>query len=482
MNKLAAAKQLFKDMDTDGSGIITRKELSSSLKQLGMEVSEDVAHATVDSIDLDHSGDVDQHEFTAWMEHNSSRLKTVTVALKIVTGLGQIVSKQEETTEQKLPGPQWDSDFFNVLKFNVGLIAPICEVDYTTRFLLSSLALPLSLILLVAATWATNGGKVKKQGASGPGARSTAEAKEAVNVLAADHFDEQAQIKRGDYYFAFFLVYPTMTQTWFDHFNCRQLPDMQVLQADYGIRCYEDSEWWVLACISIIGLIVISFGVPISMYLLMRRDWSKQMRLVKADKKSRVIAYRDFGRKYDFVVGDFKPEAYYAESLDLIRKLFLSGVLSLIAKGTVFQSFCSVLFSMTFVMLHIKTWPYPFASANLLKLFTDLQLVFVSLVGMLLRFDGATLQQEQFGREFYGGILFGLLVATAVPTVVTVLYKSPAEKVHLFLQKVATVHTDKEGSKMAPKVDRLSACSSRGHHISPQPEPESEPDPLQAQA
>ena len=41
MKQLGAAEQLFKDMDLDGSGIITRDGLRSSLKQLGMEVSEE---------------------------------------------------------------------------------------------------------------------------------------------------------------------------------------------------------------------------------------------------------------------------------------------------------------------------------------------------------------------------------------------------------------------------------------------------------
>ena len=97
------------------------------------------------------------------MEHKVSRLKTVTVVLKILTGLGQVVSKQEEVMEQKLPGPQWDSDFLNVMKFDIILIVPICEVDYTKRFLLNSVALPLSLMLLVAATWATFTPKDEKE-------------------------------------------------------------------------------------------------------------------------------------------------------------------------------------------------------------------------------------------------------------------------------------------------------------------------------
>ena len=89
----------------------------------------------------------------------------------------------------------------------------------------------------------------------------------------------------------------------------------------------------------------------------MHRVWTKQMSAVRRGEKSRVVAQRDFRRKFGYMSGDFKAEAYYAESVDLIRKLMMSGLLSLIRPGTVFQSFCSVLISLTFVTVHIKIWP-----------------------------------------------------------------------------------------------------------------------------
>ena len=89
----------------------------------------------------------------------------------------------------------------------------------------------------------------------------------------------------------------------------------------------------------------------------MRRVWTKQMSAVRRGEKSRVVAQRDFRRKFGYMSGDFKAEAYFAESVDLIRKLMMSGLLSLIRPGTVFQSFCSVLISLTFVTVHIKIWP-----------------------------------------------------------------------------------------------------------------------------
>ena len=91
---------------------------------------------------------------------------------------------------------------------------------------------------------------------------------------------------------------------------------------------------------------------------------------------------------------------YYAECVDLIRKLVLSGLIGLISPGTVFQSFCSVLFSLVFLVAHIKLWPYPSASSNLLKLFADAQLFLVTLVGMVLRIAPDDLAKDPFAMGF----------------------------------------------------------------------------------
>ena len=89
----------------------------------------------------------------------------------------------------------------------------------------------------------------------------------------------------------------------------------------------------------------------------MYRNWTKNMRMVRRGDKLRAIAHRDFRRKFGYMSGDFRAEAYYAESVDLIRKLMMAGLLSLIRPGTVYQSFCSVVISLFFVGVHIKMWP-----------------------------------------------------------------------------------------------------------------------------
>lgn len=183
-------------MDLRGSGEITRDEFQSSLSQLGLKVSEETTYETVDSIDLDHSGYMDQHEFTAFMERKVSRLKIVAVVAKILIGLGQVISKQEDTMQQKLPGPQWHSNLLDVVQINVGFIAPICDVGYTTRFLLNIVALPLSLVLLVSATWATNKG-LETEATAGTNVSGQGKGSGTQRESAAE---ERKSSKRADYY------------------------------------------------------------------------------------------------------------------------------------------------------------------------------------------------------------------------------------------------------------------------------------------
>ena len=78
--------------------------------------------------------------------------------------------------------------------------------------------------------------------------------------------------------------------------------------------------------------------------------------MVRRKEKSLVVAQRDFGVRFNYIAGEFKPEAYYAEPVDLLRKLMLTGAIGLVSPGTVLQSFCSVTISLFFLALHIWMW------------------------------------------------------------------------------------------------------------------------------
>ena len=60
---------------------------------------------------------------------------------------------------------------------------------------------------------------------------------------------------------------PTITQTFFSHFNCRNLSeDVSVLAKNYSEEC-SGTEWWLLAVFSAFGILIISIGFPVGMFV-----------------------------------------------------------------------------------------------------------------------------------------------------------------------------------------------------------------------
>ena len=57
-----------------------------------------------------------------------------------------------------------------------------------------------------------------------------------------------------------------MTNTFFAHFNCRNLSDeLAVVDTDYSVECYSSTQWWVLAVFAGLGILGISIGFPLGM-------------------------------------------------------------------------------------------------------------------------------------------------------------------------------------------------------------------------
>jgi hypothetical protein len=88
--ELGAAKALFAEMDIDGSGEISREELREAVTLLvGEDATLETIASLVDAIDIDHNGSVNEHEFVAWLEHNTTRLKVSSLVRRLIDVLYQ---------------------------------------------------------------------------------------------------------------------------------------------------------------------------------------------------------------------------------------------------------------------------------------------------------------------------------------------------------------------------------------------------------
>jgi hypothetical protein len=101
----------------------------------------------------------------------------------------------------------------------------------------------------------------------------------------------------------FMFADPTMTQTFFEHFNCRRIDaEMWVLHKDYAYACWGGhAQWWMLATVAVLGLVAISFGIPIFLCVVMRKRWTEEMQMVRHEGKPRAVAYTDFHQQYSYI-------------------------------------------------------------------------------------------------------------------------------------------------------------------------------------
>ena len=93
-----------------------------------------------------------------------------------------------------------------------------------------------------------------------------------------------------------------MSKTFFDHFDCRVLSDdLIILSVDNSVTC-QDGMWIVFAGISAIGLLVVSFGVPLLLLYIMHKAMQEKLREIRSGDKRAVVAFNEFGRQFDYVV------------------------------------------------------------------------------------------------------------------------------------------------------------------------------------
>ncbi|CAN1148363.1 Calcium-dependent protein kinase 29 [Linum perenne] len=67
--EIKGLKQMFKNMDTDGSGTITYEELEAGLHRLGSKLSEAELRQLMDAADVDKNGTIDYVEFATATMH-----------------------------------------------------------------------------------------------------------------------------------------------------------------------------------------------------------------------------------------------------------------------------------------------------------------------------------------------------------------------------------------------------------------------------
>ena len=174
-------------------------------------------------------------------------------------------------------------------------------------------------------------------------------------------------------FFVVFFCYPRICTNSFAVFICRVVqldPTVSVLEADDRVLC-QDSDHAIYQYASILFIGAVAVGVPLGVAILLFREY-RRLPAVSQSLKVRVSdafgisieeagpAVHDvtMGSAYGFLVDAFKPQFYMSESVDMLRKLCLVGLVVLFDRGSVVQLLATLCISIAFMFWHVKAWPY----------------------------------------------------------------------------------------------------------------------------
>jgi hypothetical protein len=170
----------------------------------------------------------------------------------------------------------------------------------------------------------------------------------------------------GQLSFVVMLLYPQISTRILAALRCRQLgPDVSVLQADYSISCLGNTRYdhyqlvaILMVCAWVVGVPLALLGMLLQQRRVSYRRWvasdtdnafdgaqatqstsgddgqSDSALLAAAGDSLAVYNYSRVRQSFGFCVDDFKPDCYWYEPVDMLRKLALSGLLQFLKPGT----------------------------------------------------------------------------------------------------------------------------------------------------
>ena len=200
--------------------------------------------------------------------------------------------------------------------------------------------------------------------------------------------------------FIVFMLYPILSRTAFAMLRCQDLGDEIWHLDDFATDC-TDSTHVVFTIISWISIIAYPVGIPcVWLWLLVKERESTQDRL-------------------RFLSGDYKTEHDYFEVIWLFEKLILTGLLTFLEHGTIFQAYVATGVSFCFFTLQVSAWPYITLGDNIVKMLAEAALFVTLVTSIVLRTD---LAQDVWSADAYGIVL---VFAVLVPVVIAIIVVMP---------------------------------------------------------
>ena len=184
--------------------------------------------------------------------------------------------------------------------------------------------------------------------------------------------------------FIVFLLYPGLGTRIFTMFKCDTVAGTSWLEVDYETVCFEGSHAMaVLTAIVFIGTYVV--GIPlVSVGVLYR--WRKQL----WDPR-----FPELTRMYGSLFVYYKPEFWWFEFVESLKKMMLAGGMVVVANGSSAQVIIAIVISLMYLVIILDNHPYIDPKDQKLQSYSTVQIILTLIMGLTLKLDTEQTQREQ---------------------------------------------------------------------------------------
>jgi hypothetical protein len=197
---------------------------------------------------------------------------------------------------------------------------------------------------------------------------------------------------------AVFLSYAFVSQAFFQGFACKQLgPEESYLAVDFQVSC-ESNEYIAFVVLGFAGVMAVPIGIPTVTLLVLLKNGS--------NIRSGGASYQ----RYQFLVGDYKPQFFFWDTLEMLRKVFITGLVMFVSPGSLMQLVVALVFCLGFLTSTAWLQPYGARAANMFKVGAESALSMMLILAIMLRFD---LSNEDVTEGFVGTLM--LFSSTILP-------------------------------------------------------------------
>jgi hypothetical protein len=189
-----------------------------------------------------------------------------------------------------------------------------------------------------------------------------------------------------------FLLYPGMTVKIFQIFDCRRFDTKGYLRADYEYECCstwnistnkcenEPSDYQILRITAVIFMIFYAFGIPLAALLVL---WWNKASLHNEKHPDHAQTLHRYGGLYE----TYDAECWYWETIELLRKMILTGFMIILVPGSSAQILIGLLICLFYLLLLIKYAPFADQNEDRLGMVASLQLLLMLIGAFALKTD-----------------------------------------------------------------------------------------------